>query len=160
MAFVIPALPQAAVARRARAPVSPRTPPRPPTTAACRAARTVRCAALDAPVKEDVRTSLNRIFAMPTTAEPVTEPERARVRADPGKMYKVMLLNDEGNERSYVARVIQKVCPEISAEQAWAIMMKAHKDGCAVVGIYSFEHAEMICQMLRDNGLMSEIAEV
>jgi ATP-dependent Clp protease adaptor protein ClpS len=124
------------------------------------ARRPARAAALDAPVKEDVRTSLERLFSLPSPGEPVTDPEKVRVRTDPGKMYKVMLFNDEGNERSYVARVIQKVCPEISAEEAWAIMMKAHKDGSAVVGIYSFEHAEMVCQMLRDNGLLSEIAEV
>lgn len=120
----------------------------------------MRAAALDAPVKEDLRTGLERLFKMPSAPEAETSPALRRSNVDPGKKAKVILLNDAANERSYVARVLQKVCPELSPDQAWAIMMQAHKNGSAVVGIYPFEQGELVCEMLRNNGLMSEITEV
>lgn len=122
--------------------------------------RVVHVAALEAPVKEDVRTNLERLFKMPTAPDTQTAPSLRRSNVDPGKKAKVLLLNDSANERSHVARVLQKVCPELSPDQAWAIMMQAHKNGSAVVGIYPFEQGELICEMLRSNGLLSEITEV
>lgn len=115
-------------------------------------------AGLEAPVKEDVRTKLNNLLNL--TAEPRTEPERVRVKVDPGRMYKVLIFNDEAHPKDYVTRVLLKVVPGLTPQQAWAIMNKAHTTGKAVVGIWIFEISEGYCEMLQSNGLRSNIEEV
>lgn len=125
----------------------------------CRAAPVLaasrpRAATLDAPVKTDLG-ALERMFSAPAAGEELGE----KAKVDPGKKAKVMLLNDAANERSYVSRVLMSVCPELGPDLAWKIMMQAHKNGSAVVGIYPFEQAELIVEQLRNNGLGSELVE-
>lgn len=115
-------------------------------------------AALDTPVKQDIRQKLNNLLTL--TAEPNTEAERVREKVDPGRMFKVFIFNDEANSKDYVTRVLLKVVPGLTQEQAWAVMTKAHTDGKAVVGIWIFEISEGYCDMLRTNGLRSDIEAV
>lgn len=138
----LPLRAQSSPLRRARCAAAPRHRAAPP-----------RAAALDAPVKTDIG-ALERMFAMPSTER---APDTARF--DPGKRAKVLLLNDAQNERSFVARVLAKVCPELGPEACWAIMDAAHKNGSAVVGIYPFEQGEMIVEQLRNNGLLADLEE-
>jgi ATP-dependent Clp protease adaptor protein ClpS len=144
---------QASPLRRARSTCSRTTPPA--MTAVVTAAATMttsrpRAALLEAPVKKDVSV-LERMFAAPSAD--------IDAKPDPGKKGKVMLLNDASNERSYVTRVLMAVCPELGPDLAWKIMMQAHKNGSAVVGIYPMEQAELIVEQLRNNGLGSEVVE-
>lgn len=117
-------------------------------------------AALDAPVKEDLRSKLNNLLKQTPAATPETDPGRTRRKVDPGKKFKVLIFNDEANSKDYVTRVLLKVIPGLSPEQARSIMEKAHRDGMAVVGIWIFEISEGYCDMLRNNGLKSDIEEV
>lgn len=115
-----------------------------------------RMVALDAPVKQDVREQLNRLL----TVTPSVEPGKVRAPLDPGREYKVMLLNDEKNSKQFVARVLTRCIPGMNEVQAWAIMQKAHKDGSAVVGVWSAEIAEGYADLLRNNGLRADIQPV
>lgn len=125
--------------------------------AVCR--RRPRMAALDAPVKEDLRTKFNNLLAKTPTASPDTESTRARQKVDPGKFYKVLIFNDEMHTKDYVTKVLLKVVPGLTPEAAYAIMQKAHTNGKAVVGVWIFEISEGYCDMLRNNGLRSDIQE-
>lgn len=121
--------------------------------------RRPRMAALDAPVKEDVRTSLNKLLNLTPSAPPETETGRVKQRVDPGRHYKVLIFNDETHSKEYVTRVLLKVIPGLTPESANAIMMKAHTSGKAVVGVWIFEISEGYCDMLRSNGLRADIEE-
>lgn len=73
--------------------------------------------------------------------------------------YKVMLFNDSMNSREYVARSLVQVVgmPESSA---FDVMLKAHKDGMAQVGIWVGEIAEAYCDQLKTRGIVSEVMPV
>lgn len=120
-----------------------------------RCRRRPRMAAPVAPVKEDIRTRLNKLLTV--TAPPETEFARARAKTEGGKQYKVMLYNDESNSMEYVSRVLLRCIPGLTEEHAWSIMQKAHKDGMAVVGIWILELAEGYCDLLRNNGIRSDV---
>lgn len=134
---------------------------RPHARSSCACARRrPRMGALETPVKEDVRTRLNRLLTLTPDVAPASESEGKRQRVDPGKEYKVLIFNDEANSKDYVARVLARVIPGLSPEAAWAIMQKAHRDGSAVVGVWVFEVSEGYCESLRNNGLRSDIQPV
>ena len=116
-------------------------------------------AALDAPVKEDLRSKLNNLLSMTPSVAPETESARVKQKVDPGKHYKVLIFNDEKNDKDYVTRVLLRVIPGLSPEAARAIMSKAHTDGKAVVGVWIFEVSEGYCDMIRSNGIRSDIEE-
>lgn len=115
--------------------------------------------ALDAPVKEDLRTKLNNLLAQTPTATPETQSTSVKQKIDPGKFYKVLIFNDEMHTKDYVTKVLLKVVPGLTPEAAYAIMQKAHTNGKAVVGVWIFEISEGYCDMLRNNGLRSDIEE-
>lgn len=117
-------------------------------------------AALDAPVKEDLRTKLNNLLASTPSTTTETETGRVKQKIDPGRHYKVILYNDEAHSKDFVTRVLLKVVPGLSQDDAWRIMNEAHTKGRAVVGIWIFEISEGYCDMLRNNGLRSDIEEV
>lgn len=137
--------------------VTPRTTSRSHSNAVCK--RRPRMAALEAPVKEDVRTKLNNLLKMTPTATPATETGSVKQKVDPGKHYKVLIFNDEHNSREFVTRALLKVIPGLSPDQARARMNEAHTKGKAIVGIWVFELSEGYCDMLRNNGLRSDIEE-
>lgn len=121
--------------------------------------RRPRMAALEAPVKEDLRSKLNNLLSMTPSAPPATESDRVKQKVDPGRHYKVLIFNDETNSKDFVTRVLLKVIPGLTPEAARSIMQKAHTDGKAVVGVWIFEISEGYCDMLRNNGLRSDIEE-
>lgn len=83
--------------------------------------------------------------------------ERPPQKTDPGKKYRVLLFNDEANTREYVIEVLMKYIPGMSAEMAKEITARAHNTGMAVVGIWMYELAEGYSDILKSNGLRSDI---
>lgn len=129
-----------------------------PARVATAARRRPRMAALEAPVKEDLRSKLNNLLAQ-TVSETETENDKQRQKIDPGKMYKVLIYNDEVHSKDFVTKVLLKVIPGLTQDQAWRIMNEAHTNGRAIVGVWIFEISEGYCDMLRNNGLRSDIEE-
>ena len=56
-------------------------------------------------------------------------------------LYKVLLLNDDFTPMEFVVHVLEKFF-SINHESAVQIMLAVHKEGVAVVGVYSHEIAE------------------
>ena len=112
--------------------------------------RTVR-QAVDLPVREPEVKS-------PTVALPgaKVEEETKQKRADE---YRLVLFNDPLNKREYVARCLMTICL-LKEGDAYQVMMKAHKEGVAVVGTYAFETAEAYCESLKTQGLSVDIFPV
>jgi ATP-dependent Clp protease adaptor protein ClpS len=65
--------------------------------------------------------------------ESVLEVERAKVKPPP--LFKVLLLNDDYTPMDFVVAVLQKFFA-MNREQATRIMLKVHKDGVGVCGVY------------------------
>jgi ATP-dependent Clp protease adaptor protein ClpS len=89
--------------------------------------------------------------------EAVREKTTATKGVDPGKKYKLLLFNDEKNTRERVVEVLLKCIPGLSKLDAQSIMQKAHTTGMALVGVWVFELAEAYCDLLRSEGLVSDI---
>ncbi|KAF6002980.1 hypothetical protein F1559_001937 [Cyanidiococcus yangmingshanensis] len=87
----------------------------------------------------------------------VREKTTATKGVDPGKKYKLLLFNDQVNTRERVVNVLLKCIPGLSKTDAHSIMQKAHTAGKALVGIWVFELAEAYCDLLRSEGLVSDI---
>jgi ATP-dependent Clp protease adaptor protein ClpS len=68
----------------------------------------------------------------------VLEAEKAKLKPPP--MFKVMLLNDDYTPMDFVVVVLQTVFA-MSREQATQVMLKVHRDGMGVCGIYTREVA-------------------
>ena len=68
----------------------------------------------------------------------VLEAEKAKVKPPP--LFKVMLLNDDYTPMDFVVVVLQTVFA-MSREQATQVMLKVHRDGMGVCGIYTREVA-------------------
>ena len=66
-------------------------------------------------------------------ADTVLEPEKARVKSPP--MFKVMLLNDDYTPMDFVVIVILQFF-SLSREKATQIMLKVHREGAGVCGVY------------------------
>ena len=64
---------------------------------------------------------------------------RPKVKRPP--LYKVLLLNDDFTPMEFVVHVLEKFF-SINHESAVQIMLAVHKEGVAVVGVYSHEIAE------------------
>ena len=65
--------------------------------------------------------------------------KRPKVKRPP--LYKVLLLNDDFTPMEFVVHVLEKFF-SINHDSAVKIMLAVHKEGVAVVGIYSHEIAE------------------
>ncbi len=65
--------------------------------------------------------------------ESVLEVERAKTKPPP--LFKVLLLNDDYTPMDFVVLVLQKFF-SLSREQATRIMLKVHKEGVGVCGVY------------------------
>jgi ATP-dependent Clp protease adaptor protein ClpS len=71
--------------------------------------------------------------------------------------YRVLLHNDSYNRREYVVQVLMKVVEGTTVDDAVNIMQEAHVNGLALVTQCSQEKAELYCESLRLNGLISTI---
>ncbi len=86
----------------------------------------------------------------------VVEKEKERVRkASP--LYKVLLHNDPVNSMEYVVATLRQVLPQLSEQDAIAVMLEAHNTGIGLVIICDLEPAEFYSQTLNSKGLTSTI---
>ena len=63
----------------------------------------------------------------------VLEAKKAKVKPPP--MFKVLLLNDDYTPMDFVVMVLQKFFA-LSREKATQVMLKVHKEGIGVCGVY------------------------
>lgn len=63
----------------------------------------------------------------------VLEPRKARVRMPP--LYRVLLLNDDYTPMDFVVLVLEKFF-SLNREQATVVMLKVHREGKGVCGVY------------------------
>lgn len=66
-------------------------------------------------------------------SDSVLEAERSKVKPPP--LFKVLLLNDDYTPMDFVVVVLQKFF-SMSREQATRVMLKVHKDGVGVCGVF------------------------
>lgn len=72
----------------------------------------------------------------------VTTPEaRTRVAAARPRLFKVILLNDDFTPREFVVGVLRAVF-RMTGEQAYRVMLAAHRRGACVVAVFTREVAE------------------
>jgi ATP-dependent Clp protease adaptor protein ClpS len=65
--------------------------------------------------------------------EAVLETKKAKVKPPP--MFKVLLLNDDYTPMDFVVMVLQRIFA-LSREKATQVMLKVHKEGMGVCGVY------------------------
>ena len=81
-------------------------------------------------------------------------PERVRKQSP---RYKVLLHNDPVNTMEYVVSTLRQVVPQLSEQDAMAVMMEAHNTGVGLVIVCDLEPAEFYCETLKAKGLTSTI---
>ena len=69
--------------------------------------------------------------------------------------YKVLLHNDPVNTMEYVVSTLQQVVPQLSEQDAMAVMLEAHNTGVGLVIVCDLEPAEFYCETLKAKGLTS-----
>lgn len=70
----------------------------------------------------------------------ITRPKQ-RPKVDRPRLYKVILLNDDFTPREFVVAVLRGVF-RMTEDQAYGVMMTAHRRGACVVAVYTREVAE------------------
>ena len=86
----------------------------------------------------------------------VVEKKTERVVQNSPK-YKVLLHNDTINSMEYVVNTLRQVVPQLSEQDAVAVMLEAHNTGIGLVIICDLEPAEFYSEMLKSKGLLSSI---
>ncbi len=71
-----------------------------------------------------------------TTSRTETLPQTKRP-----KLYKVILINDDFTPREFVVQVLKAVF-RMNADQAYRVMMTAHRRGVCVIAVYTRDVAE------------------
>ena len=71
--------------------------------------------------------------------------------------YKVLLHNDPVNSMEYVATSLREVVPQLSEQDAIAIMLEAHNTGVGLVIVCDLEPAEFYSESLKSKGISSSI---
>jgi ATP-dependent Clp protease adaptor protein ClpS len=77
-------------------------------------------------------------------SDPVVAPRtrtKTRPKTQRPRLYKVILLNDDYTPREFVVAVLQAVF-RMTADQAYRVMMTAHRKGSCVVAVFTREVAE------------------
>jgi ATP-dependent Clp protease adaptor protein ClpS len=75
-------------------------------------------------------------------ADPVTTPRtKVRLKTERPRLFKVILLNDDYTPREFVVVVLKQVF-RMSEDQAYRVMMTAHRRGACVVSVYPRDVAE------------------
>jgi len=70
------------------------------------------------------------------------------------EMYKVVLLNDDYTPREFVVEILIRIFRK-SASDAQVIMMRAHRGGKSVVGIYTYDIATTKVSQVRQKARAS-----
>ena len=71
--------------------------------------------------------------------------------------YKVLLHNDPVNSMEYVTVALREVVPQLSEQDAIAIMLEAHNNGIGLVIVCDLEPAEFYSESLKSKGISSSI---
>ncbi|HSM19555.1 MAG TPA: ATP-dependent Clp protease adapter ClpS [Hyphomicrobiales bacterium] len=75
-------------------------------------------------------------------SDPVTVPrKKTRTKVERPRLHKVILVNDDYTPREFVVTVLKAVF-RMSEDQAYRVMMTAHRRGACVVAVYTKEIAE------------------
>ena len=77
----------------------------------------------------------------------VLEAKKAKVKLPP--MYKVLLLNDDYTPMEFVVLVLQKFFG-MTRERATQVMLKVHREGMGVCGVYPRDVASTKVQQVAD----------
>ena len=84
-----------------------------------------------------------------------------RVRIEEPQQYKVVFHNDNVTTMEFVTEVLRSVFNK-PADEAVALMMRVHREGHAVVGVYSYDVAmtktSMATTMARQEGFPLQIS--
>ena len=88
----------------------------------------------------------------------VIDREVQRVRKVSPK-YKVLLHNDPVNTMDYVVTTLRQVVPQLSEQDAMAVMLEAHNTGIGLVIVCDLEPAEFYSESLKAKGLVSTIEQ-
>ena len=86
----------------------------------------------------------------------VVEKQTERVRKNSPR-YKVLLHNDPVNSMEYVVQTLREIVPQLSEQDAMAIMLEAHNSGIGLVIVCDLEPAEFYSESLKAKGLTSTI---
>ena len=86
----------------------------------------------------------------------VLEKNPAKLKSKSPK-YKVLLHNDPVNSMEYVTISLREVVPQLSEQDAIAIMLEAHNTGIGLVIICDLEPAEFYSESLTSKGISSSI---
>jgi len=86
----------------------------------------------------------------------VIDREVQRVRK-PSPRYRVLLHNDPVNTMEYVIATLRQVVPQLSEQDAMAVMLEAHNTGVGLVIVCDLEPAEFYSESLKSKGLTSTI---
>ncbi len=82
----------------------------------------------------------------------VTTPRtRVKPKTQRPRLYKVILLNDDYTPREFVVTVLRVVF-RMSEEQAYKVMMTAHRRGACVVAVYTRDVAETKATQATETG--------
>ncbi len=73
--------------------------------------------------------------------------------------YKVLLHNDPVNSMDYVVTTLRQVVPQLSEQDALAVMLEAHNTGVGLVIVCDLEPAEFYSESLKAKGLSSTIEQ-
>ena len=71
--------------------------------------------------------------------------------------YKVLLHNDPVNSMEYVTITLREVVPQLSEQDAIAVMLEAHNNGIGLVIVCDLEPAEFYSESLKSKGISSSI---
>jgi ATP-dependent Clp protease adaptor protein ClpS len=75
-------------------------------------------------------------------SEVVTTPRvKVRAKTERPRLYKVILINDDFTPREFVVTVLKKVF-RMSVEQAYSVMLTAHRRGACMVAVFAKDIAE------------------
>ena len=81
----------------------------------------------------------------------VTPKTRTKLKVERPKLYKVILLNDDFTPREFV-EVILRAEFRLSQDQAYRVMITAHRKGLCVVSVYPRDVAETKAARATDAG--------
>ena len=86
----------------------------------------------------------------------VLDKQTERVRKN-SPLYKVLLHNDPVNTMDYVVLTLRQVVPQLSEQDAMAVMIETNNTGVGLVIVCDQEPAEFYCETLKAKGLTSTI---
>jgi ATP-dependent Clp protease adaptor protein ClpS len=76
---------------------------------------------------------------------------KVRLKTERPRLHKVILVNDDFTPREFVVSVMQAEF-RMSEDQAYRVMMTAHRRGCCVVAVYAKDIAETKATRATDAG--------